>query len=177
MGKYIQGVFKPTNPSKYIGRVTNIIYRSSWELDAFRAIDKMESVVQWSSEEIVVPYILKGPRGATKVKRYFPDIFIVFKKPDGSIRKVLVEIKPFKETLPPVPKQGKKRKTLIYEAQAWNMNSAKWRAARIFCKKRGWQFEVWTEKTLYPKKQKLNEEAGKLPKLKPLTPMKKRVKK
>lgn len=170
--KYIQGAYKPSN--KYIGNKNNVIYRSSWELDAFRTLDKMDNIIRWSSEEICIPYVLQGPRGGQKVKRYFPDLYIEFRGDNGKIQKALIEIKPYKETRAPVPKQGKSKKTLLYEVQTYNMNMAKWRAARLFCQKKGWQFQVWTEKTLYPSKQKMQEEKNKLPKLKPVTTLKRK---
>lgn len=162
---YIQGTFKPVNRRKYKGNADNIIYRSKWEWDVFRGLDVMKNVRVWSSEEIVIPYTLTTPRGAMKIKRYFPDVYVEFIQPDGSIKKCLIEIKPYKETIPPEAKKGKAKKTLLYEVNAWNMNSSKWKAAEAYCRKRGWHFMKWTEREIYPGKTKMNDESKKIGKL------------
>ena len=59
----------------------------------------------------------------------------------------IVEVKPLKQTQPPkIPKR--KTKSYLYEIREWGRNSAKWEAAKDYCEKRGWVFDVWTEKTL-----------------------------
>jgi hypothetical protein len=60
----------------------------------------------------------------------------------------MVEIKPYKETLPPNYKNRKNKKTLLYEHNTWTVNSAKWQAAKEYCNKRGWEFIIMTEKEL-----------------------------
>ena len=32
--------------------------------------------------------------------------------------------------------------------EKFGKNTAKWEAAKKYCDKRGWQFNVWTEKTI-----------------------------
>jgi hypothetical protein len=59
----------------------------------------------------------------------------------------LVEIKPYKECIPPVQKSNKK--TYITEVTTYVKNKAKWEAAETYCKAKRWQFLVITEKTLY----------------------------
>ena len=51
-----KGKFKPKNRDKYKGNPTNIIYRSLWERRFMVYCDSNNSVVKWSSEEIVIPY-------------------------------------------------------------------------------------------------------------------------
>ena len=51
----MKGKYKPINPNKYQGDPTNIVYRSSWELKFMRFCDLRDDVVQWQSEEIIVP--------------------------------------------------------------------------------------------------------------------------
>ena len=70
-----QGVFNPTNPTKYIG-TQKPIYRSGWELKFFRWADMNENILKWGSENVIIPYVnpLDG-----RVHRYFVDNFIVFK--------------------------------------------------------------------------------------------------
>ena len=50
-GRYI-----PTNPDKYKGNPMKIIYRSLWERRLMVYCDKKTSVLEWGSEEIVIPY-------------------------------------------------------------------------------------------------------------------------
>ena len=46
----------------------------------------------------------------------------------------------------------------------------KWEAAEDYCKDRGWEFQIWTEKTLQEMKLLQKPVPGKLKKLKPLAP-------
>ena len=141
--KALKGKFNPKNPNKYKGNPTNIVFRSSWERDFMIYCDTNEDIVQWSSEEIVIPYV--SPLD-NRYHRYFPDFFI--KKKDNTC--VIVEIKPHKETQEPKNKSSKK--TYIHEATTYLVNQAKWKAAEEFCKDQKWNFMVMTEKTLYGKK-------------------------
>ena len=52
-----KGKFTPTNPRKYIGDPTQIVYRSSYELKFMKWCDINASVKRWASEEIVIPYL------------------------------------------------------------------------------------------------------------------------
>lgn len=138
--KTYKGRFKPKNPSKYGGDVTNIEYRSSWELKYMMMLDNDPSVIKWSSEETVIPY--RSPKD-NRIHRYFVD-FYVKKKTDKGIIEFLVEIKPKAQTTPPVV-QKKATKKYLNEVMTWGVNSAKWKAAEDFCKNRGWDFIVLTE--------------------------------
>jgi hypothetical protein len=147
MAKYVQGKFKPINPHKYEGNPMNIIFRSSWELKFLRWCDSNQSIIKYSSEEIVVPYLCPTDN---RWHRYFPDAKIVIKDKLGNIITYLVEIKPFAQTKPPViPK--KKTKRYINEVMTWGKNEAKWKFCDKYAKERGWQFMVITEHDLYGK--------------------------
>lgn len=137
--KTMKGRFIPSNPSKYIGNVNKIIFRSSWELHFFKWLDANDSVLKYGSEELSIPYIspLDG-----RVHRYFPDLIILYKHKDGSIRKEIIEIKPFKETVP-TPKMSERDKQVLA------VNMAKWQAAGEFANMYGATFRVVTEKTLW----------------------------
>ena len=52
-----KGKYKVKNKKKYKGDPTNIVYRSMWERHCFKWCDESSDVVEWSSEEIVVPYL------------------------------------------------------------------------------------------------------------------------
>lgn len=143
---YIQGIYKPDNPKKYKGNVNNIIYRSSWELLYLRKLDLDDNVLQYSSEEIIIPY-----RFLNKVKRYFVD-FYVKRIIDDKIVEQIVEIKPYAQTQPPLITEGKRRKTMIQQILTYEMNQAKWEAARVYCSKKNWEFKILTEHELGLKK-------------------------
>jgi hypothetical protein len=139
--KYRQGVFVPKNADKFVG--TKAIYRSGLELKFMRFCDNNPNVIKWGSENVVIPYIspLDG-----RAHRYFVDNFVIIKEGE-KIGKYLIEIKPSKQTQPPQTKY-KKREHLLYEQSMYAVNNAKWIAAREFCKKKGLQFLILTEKDL-----------------------------
>lgn len=139
-----KGFFKPVNPTKYKGDPSNIVYRSSWELKFMRYLDAHKDVLEWSSEEFSIPY--RSPVDG-KVHRYFPDFKIKKKNIDGTVEVAVVEIKPAKETRPPVP-QTKHTKTYLKEVYTWGINSAKWKAAQSYCEDRKWKFMLMTEHEL-----------------------------
>lgn len=141
--RYMQGKFKPKNPQKYRGDPTNIVYRSSWELKLMMWLDKHPDVLQYSSEEIAVPY--RSPIDL-KWHRYFPDFLIKMKNASGKVETIMVEVKPEKQTISPKPKKARiHTRTYLNEVYNWGVNSAKWDAAREYCKDRGWKFEIMTE--------------------------------
>jgi hypothetical protein len=142
--EFLQGRYKPSNPQKYKGDVHNIIYRSSWERKFLYYCDTNENILEYSSEEIVVPY--RSPVD-NKIHRYFPDFYIKYKDGDGKIKKALIEIKPFRQTQEPKV-QKRKTKSYIYEVVEYAKNQAKWDAAKEWCIDRGWEFKVLTESDL-----------------------------
>lgn len=135
-----KGKYKPMKPQKYVGDATKIVYRSLWERQAFRWIENQPWIVEWNSEEVVIPYVCQTDK---KVHRYFIDLY--FKTEDGKM--YLIEIKPKRETMP--PKLGKKKtKKYLSESLTYIKNQSKWKAATEFAKDNGAIFEVWTEDTL-----------------------------
>ena len=139
-----KGRFKPTYPEKYKGDPNNIIYRSLWEMRFMRYLDQHPSVLNWASEEIVIPYFSPVDK---KMHRYFPDFWVRTKTPEGTINTTIIEIKPDVQTRMPVKKE-KPSKRYINELKTFGVNTAKWKAAEQFCLDRKWQFKVLTEKEL-----------------------------
>ena len=137
--------FIPENPKKYKGNVDLIICRSGWEKAVCAWMDKNPNVLKWTSEELVIPYFYPVDQ---KTHRYFVDFFVEIRDNRGNIRKLVIEVKPDKETKPPVPKKGKRRSTLINEQLTYAKNEAKWKAARLWAEKNGAEFVIWTEKHL-----------------------------
>ena len=63
---YTQGIYNPTKPEKCINingamgsKCNTITYRSSWELKFMKFCDKYDSILEWGSEVLKVPYIQK----------------------------------------------------------------------------------------------------------------------
>ena len=143
-----KGKYKPSNPKKYKGDPTNIIYRSLWERKFMVYCDNHSKILQWGSEEIALPY--RSPID-NKIHRYFPDFFIKVREKNGKVKRYIIEIKPKKQTIEPVVKK-RKTKGYIYEVYEYARNQAKWKAAEEFCKDRMWEFKVLTEDELGIKK-------------------------
>ena len=139
-----KGKFQPSFPRKYKGNPSNIIYRSLWERKFMVYCDLNENILEWGSEEIVLPY--RSPID-NKIHRYYPDFYIKVKESNGRIKKYIIEIKPKKQCIEPKV-QKKKTKSYIYEVYEFARNQAKWKAAREFCADRMWEFKVLTEDEL-----------------------------
>ena len=144
MLNYKQGKFRPGNEKKYRGNPTNIIYRSGWELKFMKFCDTSNSILHWSSEEIIIPY--KSPIDG-KWHRYFTDFYIKVNTRAGKIEEWVVEVKPKAQTKPPTA-QKRKTKRYITEVMRWGVNEAKWKAATSYCEQRGMKFVILTEKDL-----------------------------
>ncbi|MCK9369127.1 head completion protein [Candidatus Dojkabacteria bacterium] len=143
MSKPHKGKYIPTHSSKYNGNVDSIIYRSSWERRVMVYLDNHPQIVWWSSEELFIPY--KSPID-NKVHKYFIDFVFRVKGKDNKEYTHAWEVKPFKQTLPPV--QRKKTKLYLQECATYAVNQEKWRAAELFCLEHGWKFSLITEKQL-----------------------------
>jgi hypothetical protein len=141
---YVQGIFTPKNKKKYIGSFP-IIYRSSLELSSFRFLDNSINVISWGSESVVIPYV--SPADG-RMHRYFVDLVAEIKMKDNSIKKVLIEVKPEKQTKPPTITSRKKQSTILYEKYAYATNLQKWKAAKEWCDKKGYLFLIFNEKHL-----------------------------
>ena len=139
-----KGLFKPKNPSKYKGNVNEIVYRSSWEKKMMIYCDTTASVIEWGSEELVIPYV--SPWDG-RYHRYFPDFYVKLKETTGKIKKYIIEVKPKKQLKPP-KKPKRQTKSYLYETYEYARNQAKWKAASEYCKDRLYEFKVMTEDEL-----------------------------
>ena len=149
MRKRYKGKYKIKNPNKYLGNPTNIIYRSLMERRFMEWCDSNDKCYKWSSEEVVIPYISPTDN---KQHRYFPDFLI--QTPKGWF---LIEVKPLTQSRPPKKLvvenlELKKKRRYIKSVQTWLVNEAKWKAATKVCEKKGWSFQILTEKQLVPDK-------------------------
>jgi hypothetical protein len=139
-----KGKFQPSYPKKYRGDHTNIIYRSLWERKFMTYCDKNENILEWGSEEMAFPY--RSPVD-NRVHRYFPDFYVKVRESNGKIKKMIIEIKPYKQTVEPQPKK-RKTKGYIFEVVEYAKNQAKWEAAKEWCLDHGYEFKVLTEHQL-----------------------------
>ena len=139
-----KGRYNPVNPNKYKGNPQNIIYRSLWERKFMVYCDTNDKVLEWGSEEIIIPYI--SPWDG-KEHRYFPDFYIKVKQSSGNIKKFIIEVKPKKQTRPPKPVE-RKTKRWIKEVRTFGINEAKWKHATKWCKDNDMEFKILTEEEL-----------------------------
>ena len=110
-----------------------------------KKLDLNENILEWSSEEIALPY--KSPLD-NRIHKYYPDFYVKERLSDGTIKKYIVEIKPKKQTVEPkVPKR--KTKGYLYEVMEYAKNQAKWEVAEEWCADRGYEFKVLTENELF----------------------------
>jgi hypothetical protein len=109
--------------------------------------DNNPSILEWSSEEVVIPYYSPIDR---KWHRYFVDFYIKYKDSNGNIKKNLIEIKPSSQTKPPNKPESSSKPTRRYlnEVMTWGVNQAKWKAAVEYCKDKNFEFKIITEKEL-----------------------------
>jgi len=112
--KTYKGRYSPKHPEKYKGDPTQIIYRSGWERRLMVYLDENKSIIQWSSEEIAIPYL--SPLD-NRYHRYFPDFYIKAIDKNGNITEQLLEVKPKKETTEP---KKKKRTIRIPKKEYYN---------------------------------------------------------
>ena len=135
-----KGIYRPTNPKKYAGDPTKIVYRSNWERKFMVYCDRNEDIIYWASEELGIPYVNPIDR---KRHTYYPDFIIKTKKG----KRYMIEIKPSVQTKKPTPKL-KKSKAFMRESLEYIKNVAKWQAADVYCNDNGLQFKIFTEKEL-----------------------------
>ncbi len=103
-------------------------FRSGFEESFYKTLEKMSDVVKYKPEPFKIEYFFEGTS-----HNYIPDILV--EKIDG--KKELWEIKPKSQI--ELPK-----------------NKAKWIAANEYCKKRNWEFIVYTEKGLKDLNRNIN---------------------
>lgn len=143
------------NPSKYYG-ANSPIYKSGWEAQIFDFMDTNDRVLKWAYENFQVPYYNPVLR---RQSVYFPDIFCHVKQVNGEVKQFLIEIKPYKFTIPPSePKSPKTmnsntikkyQKGMIRYQKAkldYAVNISKWQQAKSWCDRHKIEFKLVTEK-------------------------------
>lgn len=155
MANYKQGWYTPKNPDKYVVSKMSITegngirYMSGYEYRFFQFLDLNPGVLQWSSEPFGIPYFSEIDQ---KMHNYYPDVLMKVKDSNGNIVTYLVEIKPFKETIPPAKPKKKTAKAMANFQKAMStyiINKAKWESAEVFCKNNDLIFKIVTEKEIF----------------------------
>lgn len=141
-----KGRYKPKHPEKYIGNPTNIIYRSLLERRFMVYCDSSKNILEWGSEEVIVPY--KSPVD-NRMHRYYVDFIVKLRNKEGLTETLLIEVKPKRQCFEP-KKSKKKTRTYLNEIKTWGVNTAKWKAATEYAENKGWKFKIMTDETLAP---------------------------
>lgn len=142
--KHMQGLFTLKHPEKYIGDPSKVWYMSSWEFETHSFFDNNPNVIQWASEEIVIPYV-KPTDG--RIHKYYIDYWVRYVDRNGVEHVDIIELKPLKQTKP--PKRTKNTKNALVEQVNYAVNIAKWQAAEHYAMQRGWKFRIITEKSIF----------------------------
>jgi len=137
-----KGRYTPINPKKYKGNPSRIIYRSLWERKFMVYCDTNNSILEWGSEEVIIPYL--SPWDG-RVHRYFPDFYIKVREHNKTTKKYIIEIKPKKQCKPPVATPKRKTKKWFGEVKTWGINEAKWKYATKWCENNGMEFKILNE--------------------------------
>ena len=156
--KYKQGLFIPKNKEKVI-KLNNqggLYYRSGLEQKLMIYLDINENVVHWNTELIKIPYMKHAWNNkllemALSEHLYYPDFYYELKRADGSISRVVAEVKPFKDTKPPqlkVDPTPKQIKNFEYSLKEYAKNCDKWKYCIEWCKNKGFEFTIITDKIL-----------------------------
>lgn len=139
MANYSKGRFKLKNPDKYIGK--NVpLWRSSWEFAVMNMLDNHPGIDKWASESIRIPY--RNPFTGT-ITTYVPDFFVSYIDKANKRFVEVWEIKPESQSLK--ESVGRSRHNQIQ----YEINMAKWAAAKAFCEQQGMFFRIITENDLF----------------------------
>lgn len=160
--KYHGGNYVPKYKDKVLKLNTEggIYYRSSWEKKIMFWLDNKAEIFQWGAECLEIPYQMTHfDNGDVKIKnhRYYPDFFYRMRLADGSLKEVVIEVKPQKEydmviklteNKLVVPDGLKKLRGFEYDLKMAQKNRDKWETMIKWCNKMGYEFIIITEKHL-----------------------------
>lgn len=141
--QFKSGTYRPKNSEKF-GK-SSCIYRSSYELQFLKWCDNHSKIKNVKYENIIIPYVCKTDG---RLHKYYVDCWINMEESTG-LKTYLIEIKPFRQTIPPKPSNRKKKSTILEENFNHIKNTSKWLAAKQYCKKMGWRWCILTEKGIY----------------------------
>lgn len=157
-GKYKQGLYKPVNRGKLIKENSQggVFFRSGLEQKFMIYLDTNDRIISWGSENLSIPYQKTEYNPNTRdlettTHTYYPDFYYELRRDDGSISKVVAEVKPSSETMEPkLPANptAKQLKNFEYSLKMWNKNQAKWAHMIEYCERKGFEFIIITEQLL-----------------------------
>ena len=130
------GFYTVHNTKKYNKPNKTLKYKSSWELQFMIYCDNSKKIKQWNYESVRIPYIFNKKRHF-----YYPDFWIQTYEND----KLIIEIKPKHQTLPP---KNPKSKGYQRELIRFTKNCAKWHYAQKYTSKKNMNFLIVTEKLI-----------------------------
>jgi len=152
-----KGKYVVKNRSKYRGDVNSVTYRSLWELKVMKRLDSSSNVLQWNSEEYIIPYVSPVDN---RIHRYHIDFWAEMQDKQGNIVQQLIEVKPYAQSIEPKKRQRKTRR-FINEVKTYGVNQAKWFHARKFADLHNMEFMVltergvWKDKKFFPSKNRI----------------------
>ena len=138
MAHWAQGPYTVINRAKYVGN-GEPRYRSGWEFSFMKFCDTNDSVLQWASESIAIPY--RHPLTG-KMTQYIPDFLITYRTRNNQMRAELIEIKPKKQSVIESKMSSRDRAIVA-------INYAKWDAATKWARRNGLVFRVITEQDMF----------------------------
>ena len=146
--KFHQCKFIPKNPEKVVGG--EILCRSSWETKLADWCDRnpiAANINELHKYHLDITNPINWP-----VNNYYPDFYMQIQNQDGSVKTLLIEVKPYAQTQPPkqISENAKLKDVRAFNNQAktYIQNDAKWKAAREWCKLHNIEFVVFTEHEL-----------------------------
>lgn len=146
---YRQGYYQLVNPSKYIGDVNKIIFRSSWEKRFATYCDLNEKILLWGSEPVQIPYFNPVDK---VMKPYNVDFYVKVQTSAGD-KEYIVEVKPSRQLQKPNSPVGRatEKKIVAYNTQlkTYLVNMSKFQAAKEYAAGRGWEFVIVTENFIF----------------------------
>ncbi len=156
--KYHQGLFTPNNKDKVVklNSQGGLYYRSGLEQKMMIYLDNNEKIINWGAEHLKIPYT-KTEWSSDKQEyvvtshTYYPDFYYELQRSDGSISRVVAEVKPYSETIEPkisAKPTSKQLKNAEYAIKMYNKNLSKWTYMIEYCQRKGFEFIIITEKIL-----------------------------
>jgi len=129
-------LFIPKNIEKYRGNVP-IVMRSKYERMFAEWCDNNPNITSWSSENLSISYYHPIKR---KIVNYWPDFIIMVNN-----KTFIIELKPERQTKAP---KYSKRKSLLDEQATYLVNKSKWKSAKEYCERMGYNFMVVTNESI-----------------------------
>ncbi len=147
LGTSRKGFYTPNNPHKYMGdNINKILYRSSWEKKVFSFCDNNMKVLGWEAEPFPIPYIKPLENNKIRKANYWPDLYVEYVDKDNKFVRAIIEIKPYKQT---IPSKAKKAIVRLQENYVLAVNRAKWEACKLLCDKNDLSFWILTERSIF----------------------------